>query len=96
MVYSLERALAALVAKMTGKAPVSGKLEDILSFAADNYSGGGAGTVGPQGPAGPAGKDGVGISSITGTIDGSNKLTLTFTMSDMSSHTVEGTITPSA
>lgn len=51
----------------------------------------GSGTPGPQGP---AGKDGKGIKSITGSIDGSNKLTLTFTLTDDSTQTVEGTITP--
>ena len=37
-----------------------------------------------------------GIQSITGSIDSSNKLTLTFTMTDNSTQTVEGTITPPA
>ena len=36
----------------------------------------------------------VGIQSITGTIDASNKLTLTFTLTDQSTQTVEGQITP--
>ena len=39
---------------------------------------------------------GVGIQSITGTIDGTNKLTLTFTLTDQSTQTVEGQITPPA
>lgn len=46
------------------------------------------GTPGPQGP------QGVGIQSIAGTIDGTNKLTLTFTLTDQSAQTVEGQITP--
>lgn len=45
------------------------------------------GTPGPQG---------VGIRTITGTIDGANKLTLTFTLTDDTVQTVEGTITPPA
>lgn len=45
---------------------------------------------------GPAGPAGVGIQSITGAIDGTNKLTLTFTLTDQSTQTVEGQITPPA
>ena len=48
------------------------------------------GTPGPQGP------QGVGIQGITGTIDGTNKLTLTFTLTDDSTQVVEGQITPPA
>lgn len=48
------------------------------------------GTPGSQGP------QGVGIQSIAGTIDGTNKLTLTFTLTDQSTQTVEGQITPPA
>lgn len=54
------------------------------------------GTPGPEGPQGPAGPAGVGIQSITGAIDGTNKLTLTFTLTDQSTQTVEGQITPPA
>ena len=46
--------------------------------------------------AGPPGPQGVGIQAITGTIDASNKLTLNFQMTDGSTQTVEGTITPPA
>lgn len=42
------------------------------------------------------GTPGVGVKSITGSIDGSNKLTLTFTLTDDSVQTVEGVITPPA
>lgn len=49
-----------------------------------------------EGTAGPPGPAGVGIQSIAGTIDGANKLTLTFTLTDGSSQVVEGTITPPA
>lgn len=42
------------------------------------------------------GTPGVGIQSITGTIDGSNKLTLTFTLTDESTQTVEAQISPPA
>lgn len=48
------------------------------------------------GTPGPKGDPGVGIKTITGTIDGSNKLTLTFTMTDNKTQTVEGQITPPA
>ena len=71
-------------------------------------AGGTPGPEGPQGPPGPqgpqgepgaqgaAGAAGVGIQSITGAIDGTNKLTLTFTLTDQSTQTVEGQITPPA
>ena len=58
--------------------------------------------VGPQGPKGDTGETGakgdkgdtgIGIKTITGTIDGSNKLSLTFTLTDESTQKVEGTIT---
>ena len=48
------------------------------------------------GEPGPQGDPGVGVKTITGNIDGSNKLTLTFTLTDNSTQTVEGTITPPA
>ena len=54
------------------------------------------GEPGPQGDPGPKGDPGVGVKTITGNIDGSNKLTLTFTLTDNSTQTVEGTITPPA
>ncbi len=58
--------------------------------------------VGPQGPKGDTGETGakgdkgdtgIGIKTITGMIDGSNKLSLTFTLTDESTQKVEGTIT---
>lgn len=54
------------------------------------------GTPGPAGDPGPKGDPGVGIKTITGSIDGSNKLTLTITLTDETTKTVEGTITPPA
>lgn len=42
------------------------------------------------------GESGVGVKTITGSIDGSNKLTLTFTLTDGNTQTVEGAITPPA
>lgn len=54
------------------------------------------GPAGPQGEPGASGPAGTGIKTITGSIDSSNKLTLTFTMTDNSTQTVEGTITPPA
>lgn len=43
-----------------------------------------------------SGTPGVGVKTITGTIDASNKLTLTFTLTDNTTQTVEGTITPTS
>lgn len=40
-----------------------------------------------------SGTPGVGVKTITGTVDASNKLTLTFTLTDNTTQTVEGTIT---
>lgn len=54
------------------------------------------GPQGPVGPAGPKGADGVGITSVTGSIDGSNRLTLTITLTNGQQQTVTGTITPTA
>lgn len=54
------------------------------------------GPQGPVGPAGPKGADGVGITSVTGSIDGSNRLTLTITLTNGQQQTVTGTITPPA
>lgn len=54
------------------------------------------GTPGPKGDPGPQGDPGVGVKTITGSIDGSNKLTLTFTLTDGNTQTVEGAITPPA
>lgn len=54
------------------------------------------GPAGPQGEPGAPGPAGTGIQTITGSIDSSNKLTLTFTMTDSSTQTVEVTITPPA
>lgn len=45
---------------------------------------------------GVPGPQGVGVKNITGTIDGTNKLTLVFTLTDDSTQTVEGTITSPA
>lgn len=45
---------------------------------------------------GVSGPQGVGVKNITGTIDGTNKLTLVFTLTDDSTQTVEGTITSPA
>ena len=63
-----------------GKPEIRENFNRILSLFDD-----GGGVPGPQG---------VGINSITWTIDGTNKLTLVFTLTDDSTQTVEGTITP--
>lgn len=52
------------------------------------------GDTGEQGPAGAKGEQGVGISSIEGSIDGENHLTLTFHLTNSTDQTVEVTITP--
>lgn len=105
MAKGLEQVLTELAVKLTGRTPTQQQLEDVIEFMAANYTGGGstpgpAGPTGPKGdkgdpgPAGQKGDPGVGIQTITGTIDGSNKLTLTFTLTDSTQQVVEGTITP--
>lgn len=102
MAKGLEQVLTELAVKLTGRTPTQQQLEDVIEFMAANYTGGGS-TPGPTGPTGPKGDKGeegergdpgVGIQTITGTIDGSNKLTLTFTLTDSTQQVVEGTITP--
>ena len=90
MAKGLEQVLTELAVKLTGRTPTQQQLEDVIEFIAANYTGGGS----TPGPAGPKGDPGVGIQTITGTIDGSNKLTLTFTLTDSTQQVVEGTITP--
>ena len=55
---------------------------------------GAEGPAGPQGDPGPKGDPGVGIKTIAGSIDGSNKLTLTITLTDETTQTGEGMLTP--
>ena len=102
MAKSLEQVCTELAVKLTGKTPTAQQLEDIIEFMAANYTAGGGspGPKGDQGPKGdrgdqgPKGDPGVGIQTITGSIDGSNKLTLTFHLTDSTDQVVEGTITP--
>lgn len=49
----------------------------------------------PSATPGTPGKDGRGIKTITGSIDGSNNLTITITLTDDTQQTVQGQITPS-
>jgi hypothetical protein len=88
---SIQSALLQLGEKMASEGSAetldSTSVEGILQNIANQYAA-------PTGTPGPKGDTGVGIKTITGTIDGSNKLTLTFTMTDESTQTVEGTITP--
>lgn len=70
----------------------SSSIAGIVSDLAENWP---TGEEKP-GPVGPAGPQGVGIKTITGSIDGSNQLTLTFTLTNDSQQTVTGTITPPA
>lgn len=53
------------------------------------------GPPGKDGTPGTPGKDGRGIKTITGSIDGSNNLTITITLTDDTQQTVQGQITPS-
>lgn len=85
MAVSIERSLAKLARKISGGEPAVRTVENLVQYIADHYqqSSGGSGRKGDPG---------VGINSIVGTIDSSNKMTLTFTMSDGSSQKVEGRI----
>lgn len=48
------------------------------------------------GKPGPAGKDGVGIASITGSIDGENNITITINLTEGDPQVIKGKITPPA
>ncbi len=82
-------ALRALHKKATSKDSSSSSIAGIVFDMAENWSAGG-------GEAGPPGPQGVGIKTITGSIDSSNHLTLTFTLTDDTQQTVTGAITPPA
>lgn len=86
---SIKDALKTLCQKMTSQESDSETIAGVIGDIAENYTP-------SEGTPGPKGDPGVGIETITGTIDGSNKLTLTFTMTDETTQTVEGTITPPA
>lgn len=75
-----------------GEPEISENFNRVLNLL--NEAEGTPGPAGPQGEPGAPGPAGTGIKTITGSIDSSNKLTLTFTMTDNSTQTVEGTITP--
>ena len=49
-----------------------------------------------SGTPGPAGKDGVGITSITGSIDGENNITITINLTEGEPQVIKGKITPPA
>lgn len=83
-------ALKALHKKVTTKDSTGTVISDVINDMVKNWP------EGAQGPAGPQGDPGVGIKTITGSIDGSNKLTLQITLTNDSVQTVEGTITPPA
>lgn len=89
---SIKDALKALCQKLTSqesdKDSIAGVIEDI----AEKYTPG----EGAAGPQGPAGKDGVGITSITGSIDGENNLTITINLTEGEPQTITGKITPPA
>lgn len=83
MALSIDSALRKLAHAVTGKNPGVRSIEGIVQFMADNYQGGGVAN------------DAVGIKSVSGSIDSSNKLTLIFKMTDGSTNRVVGTITTS-
>ncbi|HIR53329.1 MAG TPA: hypothetical protein IAB39_08030 [Candidatus Onthovicinus excrementipullorum] len=83
-------ALKALCKKITTVDSTAGTVAEAINDLDKNWP------ESAQGPAGPQGAPGVGIKTITGSIDGSNKLTLKITLTDDSVQTVEGTITPPA
>lgn len=56
----------------------------------------GTGTPGPAGPKGDKGDPGVGITSITGSIDGENNLTITINLTEGDPQVITGKITPPA
>ena len=85
---NIKEALQSLCQKVTSHESTGQSIAEVIEDLTENY------TPNP-GPSGPKGDPGVGVRTITGTIDGSNKLTLTFTMADESTQTVEGTITSS-
>lgn len=80
-------ALKALHKKVTTKDSTGTVISDVINDMVQNW---------PEGAQGPAGPQGVGIKTITGSIDGTNKLTLQITLTNDSVQTVEGTITPPA
>lgn len=83
-------AIKALYKKITTTESTAETVSEAINELAENWP------EGSQGPTGPQGDPGVGIKTITGSIDGSNKLTLQITLTDDSVQTVEGTITPPA
>lgn len=83
-------ALKALYKKITTTESGAGTVSEAINDLAEDWP------ESSQGDPGPKGDPGVGIKTITGSIDGSNKLTLKITLTDDSVQTVEGTITPPA
>lgn len=82
-------ALKALCKKMTGQQSAGTSVAEVVEEIADHYTPPSAGAKGEKGD------PGIGIKTIAGSIDGSNKLTLKITLTDDSVQTVEGSITPS-
>ncbi len=107
---SIKDALKALCQKLTSqesdKDSIAGVIEDIAEkYTPGQGAAGPQGEPGPAGPKGdkgdtgaqgPAGKDGVGITSITGSIDGENNLTITINLTEGEPQTITGKITPPA
>lgn len=80
-------ALKALYKKITTADAAADTIFDVIKDLAENW---------PESPEGSPGPQGVGIKTITGSIDSSNKLTLQITLTDDSTQTIEGNITPPA
>lgn len=83
-------ALKALYKKITTADAAADTISDVIKDLAENWP------ESPEGSPGSPGPQGVGIKTITGSIDSSNKLTLQITLTDDSTQTIEGNITPPA
>lgn len=88
----IKDALKALCQKLTSQESDKDSIAGVIADIAEKYTPS-EGTAGPQGP---AGKDGVGITSITGSIDGENNLTITINLTEGEPQAITGKITPPA
>lgn len=101
-----------LTSQESDKDSIAGVIEDIAKkYTPGEGAAGPQGPAGPQGEPGPAGpkgdkgdtgaqgpvgKNGVGIASITGSIDGENNLTITINLTEGEPQTITGKITSPA
>ena len=86
---SIKDALKALCQEMTSQESQSDSISGVIEDITQSYTA-------PAGAQGPPGKDGVGITSITGSIDGENNLTITINLTEGEPQTITGKITPPA